>query len=235
MNPQKLVDLFEEVVPRAFSLLGKLRFRKHGDQFLCVYASRILDLSESVKLLVSSSSPNGVYPIIRTQFEALCDQAGLKEHGETYKALISLAAITEKGRYVPLNKNETLEADRLRSSLKGTMFAGKKLTITLKIEVAKLDQLKGIYNLLCQQSHNNMNALIGYYLWEENSEKGLQVGINPDVELLDRINSMTCLSIWILVNSIRCLEQIEGFNDEDKQYWDALQERLTSDLNNWGS
>jgi hypothetical protein len=179
---QQYEDLLESILELALRFLGTLRFNLDDPQQLysvCLY-SRLLELAYASKALMEKNALAGIPVLLRSMFEADIDLTNLMKCRDYWKRM-DATFLEQKLRLtkevVSTRPNEFLtEIKRhhdFKKDLKKTQkqlnsYRGTKngpISIRRRAELAgKLDEYLTVYNLLCQDTHNNIRSLENWHI-----------------------------------------------------------------------
>ncbi len=216
-DPKKLYDFLTSSILECTELSRVLKFDKTHKwhvNLISLYGS-MLELANSICVLVQGDSPIGIPILLRSIIEAFTDFNNLAEtrtygyhmDASNVKEWIKILEVAKQGENPYLAEISKLpNIDEILSDFKTQLeeLKGKgysPLNNFQKFEKSNLsNEYRSIYNFLCCDSHNNIRSLISRHadITDDKSDYQLQFFAPVD---LDTISDYIDSCIGILINS----------------------------------
>lgn len=241
-NAAKLARQCEDVLASVLGLslhfLETLRFNQNDVQQLysvCLY-SRLLELATASKALMEKKALVGIPVMLRSMIEADIDLTNLMKYGDYSKRMYATylkqklrltkqaASAISNPFFTEVKKHRDVKKDLEEIQKELEAYIKKNtgpISIRSKAELAgKMDEYLSVYNLLCLETHNNINSLEDWHI-ESKTLKNYQA-VAFKLQMSDLIPYL--FEIYsILLGQTKSLAEFLGTKDvEFKRYFDEM-------------
>lgn len=223
-NLIKILELSESLSPRL-----RYDFNNPTHRYAVSFWGTLIEHASSIVILLKQNSPWGVESILRTMVEAFFDLINL-EHVENYYMRLEFNSLRQAERLnkerqnkdnpfvIPISEQEP-SVDFTERLNKYIELGISEITIKEKFGLTESGQniYQTVYWALCQETHNNMSALVRrhFLLNKDNKPIGLKF-FNKDNDAKYLIDSVA----GILANSMKTISEILKI-DLNKEIADA--------------
>lgn len=213
----KLFGFFRDTLQAAIESAGALKFDKthKWHMGLITLYGTILELSNSIRVLVENDSSIGIPILLRSQLEAFLDFINLANdrsygyyidaaHLKEWIKILEEAKLTTNPYLAEIsslpNLDELLEDQRAKFlDLKRKGYGPLKQYE--KFDKSTLTQTyTSVYNFLCCDTHNNMRSLISRHTEISDDQSDFQVKYFTELDLVENLQYIDS-SLGILVES----------------------------------
>jgi len=185
MNNKSLVqqceNSLESVLDVSLKLLKAIKFDRKNTQQLyavCLYC-RILELAFGCKVMMDNNALVGIPILLRSMFEADIDLVNVMKHSDYPKQMcaayieqqirMTKAAIASKSNpfFAEIHKQREPHRDLKEAELELEKLIPDKNPHRIKGRAKlaeKLEEHNSIYNMLCSETHNNIQSLERWHL-----------------------------------------------------------------------
>lgn len=220
-------EFLEASILKSLEVLKKIQFNKKDERsrtMISLYCS-ILELSQSISVLVKNSSGTGITVLFRSIYEALIDFLNLINNPKyllimqfedlSYQKKLREVANSANPYVVLVPEEDKMDSDKkeveekleeIKQQLK-MIYPGKKIkyiaSISHKAKLAGLkDEYETIYRWMCSESHNDISALWDRHTMINMDQSGFIITAFKPFDLRSHLSCL--IEIIRIIKAITC-------------------------------